>query len=98
MAQEPHTVAGTGGSEPPSMTIPEIRSRIERTRSEMSETIGAIEERLRPRRLANEAGRSVKARMERIVAHPGFPLALLGVAATALVARSVTHRRRRRRA
>jgi hypothetical protein len=87
-----------GGNESPSITIPEIRSRIERTRSEMSETIVAIEDRLRPRRLVGEAGHSIKARMERTVAHPAFPLTLLGMAATALVARSVKQRRRRRRA
>jgi hypothetical protein len=42
------------------LTTTDIRAQIERTRAEMSQTIDAIEERLSPARLMNDAKQSVK--------------------------------------
>lgn len=64
MAQDPNevTVDPASGSSAlsPSPTTDEIRSRIEHTRAEMSETIDAIHARLSPTRFVTEAKETVK--------------------------------------
>ena len=67
MAQEPNPVNGESvpdfrspGAKAPSATTTEIRSQIEQTRAEMSHTLDAIQARLSPRRLVNDAAQSVK--------------------------------------
>lgn len=57
MAQEPNTVTGDAASP---VSVTEIRSQIERTRAEMSQTIDAIQERLSPGRLITDAKQTVK--------------------------------------
>jgi ElaB/YqjD/DUF883 family membrane-anchored ribosome-binding protein len=53
-----HDQAGDTDDNPPE--VEEIRTEIEQTRAEMSQTIDAIQERLSPHRLAQEAQESVK--------------------------------------
>jgi hypothetical protein len=92
-------------------TSAEIRSQIEQTRGEMSDTIDAIQSRLSPKRVLADAKDSVtQATVERVKrlssASPGAVLqrmqdkrvafALLATAA-ALLVRPLTNRRRRRR-
>jgi len=67
MAQESNPVNGESvpdfrspGAKAPSATTTEIRSQIEQTRAEMSQTLDAIQARLSPRRLVNDAAQSVK--------------------------------------
>jgi hypothetical protein len=67
MAQEPNPVNGKSipdfrspGAKAPSATTTEIRLQIEQTRAEMSQTVDAIQARLSPRRLVNDAAQSVK--------------------------------------
>jgi hypothetical protein len=68
MAQEPNEVdrgplsdTGSTATAPySSATTTDIRKQIEHTRAEMSETIDAIQERLSPARLVNDAKESVK--------------------------------------
>jgi hypothetical protein len=69
MAQEPDTVvpdpvsreiASDANASSASATSDEIRSQIEHTRAEMSETIDAIQERLSPSRMMSEATDKVK--------------------------------------
>ena len=69
----------------------EIRAQIEHTRAEMSQTIDAIQARLRPGRLVSGATQSVK---EATKANP-VPLAIAGAAAAALVVRAVMRSRAR---
>jgi hypothetical protein len=102
MAQGPGEVEATSD---------EIRSQIEQTRGEMSDTIDAIQSRLSPKRVLADARDSVtEATVGRVKhlssASPGavlrkmqdyrVPIALLATAAGLLV-RSLTNRRRRRR-
>ena len=49
----------TGDGIPPAPTSDEIRSQIEETRAEMSDTIEAIQSRLNPKRVLTAAGASV---------------------------------------
>ena len=51
---------GTTGEENPDVRAREIRSEIERTREDMSETVNAIQERLSPRHMVSEAVEGVK--------------------------------------
>jgi hypothetical protein len=68
MAQESDSVMPgvTGGPDADSAVQPaspdtrEIRSRIEQTRAEMTQTIGAIQERLSPSRIMSDATQSLK--------------------------------------
>ena len=67
MAQEPNPVNGKSvpdfrspGAKVLSATTTEIRLQIEQTRAEMSQTVDAIQARLNPRRLVNDAAQSVK--------------------------------------
>jgi hypothetical protein len=55
MAQDPHDV-----TIPPAEETERLRSQIEETRAEMSETLEAIHERLRPGRLISDASETVK--------------------------------------
>lgn len=61
MAQDPDEVTqrAVATTAAPSLTTDQIRSNIEETRAEMSGTIDAIQERLRPRRLITDAKDSV---------------------------------------
>ena len=79
MAQEPDPVndesaadSRSPGAKTPSATTAEIRSQIARTRAAMSQTVDAIQARLSPRRLVNDAAQSVKdatvARVKRLAA------------------------------
>jgi hypothetical protein len=65
MAQEPNQVmqdSASGGAAPSSSPATrEIRSHIEQTRAEMSETIDAIQARLSPSRLMTDAKQTAKA-------------------------------------
>ena len=101
MAQGPGQVGATSD---------ELRSQIEQTRGEMSETIDAIQSRLSPKRVLADAKDSVtEATVERVkrlssasrgavqkMRDNRVPIALLATAAGLLV-RSLTNRRRRRR-
>ena len=73
----------------PSPETAEIRTQIEQTRAEMSETIDAIQARLSPSRVAAEAADTFKQatarRVMSIVAGPDLPIALASAAATALI-------------
>ena len=65
MAQESSEIGrelpnDTPAAAPPSPATTEIRAQIEHTRAEMSETIDAIQARLRPSRLMTDAKQSVK--------------------------------------
>jgi Protein of unknown function (DUF3618) len=101
MAEGPGEVAATSD---------QIRSQIEQTRGEMSDTIGAIQARLSPTRVLADATHSVTeatvGRVKRVTgASPGamwrrlqdrpLPVALLATAAAGLLMRSLTNRRRR---
>ena len=88
--------------EPGEVTAPdshEVRSDIERTRARIASTVGAIEERLQPRRLASDARRSMTdaaaRRVEAMRTNP-VPAMLVGLA-IAVVAAAVFRRRRQRR-
>jgi hypothetical protein len=59
MAQEPNEVNGRLGPLP-SPTADDIRSQIDDTRADMTETIDAIQARLSPRRLVRDVKESVK--------------------------------------
>jgi Protein of unknown function (DUF3618) len=107
MAQEPNTMTG----DPAAAT--EIRSQIEQTRAEMSDTIDAIQSRLNPSRFMTDAKVAVKdatiGRVKRLadprsrpfetedilnsVKNNPIPVALIGIAATALLGRSLMRRR-----
>jgi hypothetical protein len=122
MAQEPDPVTPALSSGVPtraeaSSSTPstsEIRSQIEQTRSEITDTIDAIQERLSPTRLISDAkhsveeatvgrvkrlaswssdsdsGRTLDARRiaDTVSAHP-IPIAMIGLAATAIVVRAL---------
>jgi Protein of unknown function (DUF3618) len=67
MAQEPNPVSGDSaadsrspGAKAAAPTSAEIRLQIEQTRAEMSQTVDAIQARLSPRRLVNDAAESIK--------------------------------------
>jgi hypothetical protein len=67
MAQEPNPVNGDSaadsrspGAKAAAPTSAEIRLQIEQTRAEMSQTVDAIQARLSPRRLVNDAADSIK--------------------------------------
>ena len=106
MAEESRQVISEhGGGTPEVVADPakapsaaEIRSQIERTRQDMTQTIDAIQARLSPGRLMTDAKQSVAEatarRFQRIKEHP-IPYAVAGVAMVALVA---LMRRRRVRA
>jgi hypothetical protein len=79
MDQESSPVNPADGSSASSATDG-IRSQIEQTRAEMSETIDAIQDRLSPRRLVSTATETMK---DAAVTNP-FPIAILGAAAAAL--------------
>jgi hypothetical protein len=67
MAQEPNEVNGRLGPLP-SATADDIRSQIDETRADMTETIDAIQARLSPRRLVRDVKESVKeATVDRVV-------------------------------
>jgi hypothetical protein len=100
MDQEPGTidpasveraVSANASSAPPAAD--EIRSRIEQTRAEMTETIDAIQDRLSPSRIVSSATERVK---DATTANP-VPIALMGAAAAALTAAAWTRSRDRRR-
>jgi hypothetical protein len=79
----------TANASAPSVTTEEIRSQIERTRAEMSETIDAIQNRLSPRRLMTDAKEKVKdafstERAIQVVKSNPVPMALIGAAVAAL--------------
>jgi Protein of unknown function (DUF3618)/Putative Actinobacterial Holin-X, holin superfamily III len=92
-------------------TTDEIRSQIEHTRGEMSDTIDAIQSRLSPKRVLADAKDSVTeatvARVKRLTTasrgevwqrmqNNPLPIALLATAAAGLLVRSWTNRRRQR--
>jgi hypothetical protein len=67
MAQEPNEVNGRLGPLP-SPTADNIRSQIDETRADMTETIDAIQARLSPRRLVRDVKETVKeATVDRVV-------------------------------
>jgi hypothetical protein len=76
IGQEVRRTAGT--SDPPASapSSDEIRSQIEQTRAEMSETIDSIQARLSPSRLVTDAKQTVKdatvGRVKRLVHRDGF--------------------------
>lgn len=82
MAQVPHQIERE--------STQQLRSQIEHTRAEMSETIDAIQGRLSPGRLMTDAKETVKEaavdRAKRVAANP-IPFAMVGMAATALAVR-----------
>ena len=104
------TANADGGPSAP--TSDEIRSQVEQTRAEMSDTIDAIQSRLSPKRVLADVKDSVTEatveRMKRLTnASRGevwqrmqdnpLPIALLATAAAGLLVRSLTNRRRARR-
>jgi hypothetical protein len=56
----PESTPSTSGEDSPDVRTREIRSEIERTREDMSETVNAIQERLSPRHVVSEAVEGVK--------------------------------------
>jgi hypothetical protein len=56
----PRSTPGASGEDSPDVRTREIRSEIERTREDMSETVNAIQERLSPRHVVSEAVEGVK--------------------------------------
>ena len=100
-----------GDGVPPAPTSDEIRSQIEDTRAEMSDTIDAIQSRLSPKRVLADAKDTVtEATVERVkrltnvsrgevwqrIQDNPLPIALLATAAAGLFVRSFTNRRGRR--
>ena len=90
MGQSPNEIGQETGASAP--TSAEIRSQIERTRAEMSQTIDAIHARLSPSRLVTDAKQTVKdatvGRVKRLAAKAKdgnnvVPVALVGAAAAA---------------
>ena len=100
-----------GSGEVGEPTTDEIRSQIEQTRGEMSDTIDAIQSRLSPKRVLADAKDSLtEATVERVkrltsasrgevwqrMQDNRLPIALLATAAAGVLVRSLTNRRRRR--
>jgi hypothetical protein len=99
----------TGDGIPPAPTSDEIRSQIEQTRAEMSDTIEAIQSRLNPKRVLTDAGASVAEAavgqvkrtygsggrvLQRLQDNP-LPVVLVATAAGLLLL-ALTNRKRRR--
>jgi hypothetical protein len=59
-ATDPEYSIGAATAEPPDVRTREIRAEIEQTRDDMSETVNAIQDRLRPSTIASQAADSVK--------------------------------------
>jgi hypothetical protein len=79
-------------------TSDEIRSQIEQTRAEMSDTIDAIQSRLSPTRVLADARDSVtEATVGRMKRLPVLPVALVATVAAGLLVRALTNGKRRRR-
>lgn len=82
----------------PHLTTAELKTQIESTRAQMSQTIDAIQDRLRPKRVLANAKDSIKeAAINRVTAvrERPLPAAVAGVSLMTLTAAAVRRRRRR---
>ena len=108
MAQESNSVSrdpAPDAQPTAAATTTEIRGQIDQTRTEMGQTIDAIQARLSPGRLVSDARESVKEAtvsraalgakrvVDAVKANP-MPFAMVGAAAMALIARAAVRSRR----